>query len=363
MFRPGVVAVASLALLLTHVAAFASQGRIRMPPRPCPDLSQILSYGRARGGAASDHRGGAFVVWADDRAISVQRFGPSGGIAPGWPAPGLALGWIAPSEEGYQSFVAADSAGGALVAWIGRRGEVRLQRVAADCGVAPGWPAEGMVVCELSGTGRHPAVAMTGRASAMVVWREQETNGTQSIRLARVRFAGAPVDVGPANGQVLASGHELMNLTEIVADGRGGGILLWRRAGEAERTTTFVLQRVLASGETAPGWPSEGLAGGQRVALGEAFDDEVEQPLLAADGRNGALLVWSTGQRVDRERYEIDVVAQRISGDGRIAPGWPAGGRTIAGDRGDQRLAAIAPDRRGILFAWFDDAVEDRIRV
>ena len=60
-----------------------------MPPRPCPDLSQILASGRAQGTAVSDGCGGAFVVWADDRAISVQRLDSTGTIAAGWPAPGI----------------------------------------------------------------------------------------------------------------------------------------------------------------------------------------------------------------------------------------------------------------------------------
>jgi hypothetical protein len=363
MKRARFLAVASLIATLASDPARATPGTIHVPPRPCPDLSQNLSYGRARGSAAPDGRGGAFVVWGDDRAVSVQRFGPSGAIAGGWPAPGFTLGWISPAEEGYQSFVAADSAGGALVAWIGRQGEVRLQRVTPGCGVAEGWPAEGLVLCALPGTGRHPAVALNDRGSAMIIWREQETNGTQSIRLARVELAGALAAGWPANGRVVESGDGLSDIADLVSDGRDGAIVTWGRAREAVRTTALVLQRVLRDGTLAPGWPAEGLTAGERVALGQSFDEDAEQPMLAEDGQGGAWLTWCTGTRVGPEEYELDVMAQRVTGEGRIAPGWRQGGVSIAADRGDQRRPTIANDRRGLLVAWFDDTASGRVRV
>src|SRR5467141_3848652 len=81
----GLLAIGVLAPLLLPRPTYATSGTTRLPERPCPDLSQNLSYGRAGGSAVPDGRGGAFVAWADDREVSVMRFDPEGRSAPRWP--------------------------------------------------------------------------------------------------------------------------------------------------------------------------------------------------------------------------------------------------------------------------------------
>jgi hypothetical protein len=222
MNRRLAVLVGVLAVTALPELANATSGSTRLVPTPCPDLSQILAYCRTGGAAAPDGRGGAFVAWSDDREVTVQRFGPTGEVMPGWPALGLPVGW----GVGAQFSLAADGSGGAIVTWIGRHGEVRLQRVGSACGIAPGWPAEGLVLCDLEGEGRFPRVARVDAASVMVAWREQETNGTQSIRLARAKLSGSVARGDPADGFVLASGGE-GSVCEMSPDGRGGAYVSW----------------------------------------------------------------------------------------------------------------------------------------
>jgi len=362
MFRavPGILVL--LAAVLASDPARASVHVGPMAPRPCPDLSQIPSFGRPHGAAAADGRGGAFVLWADDRAISIQRFGPSGRIADGWPAPGLALGWIAPGEEGFQSYVAGDGSGGAMVSWIGREGELRLQRVTSACGVSSGWPAEGLVLCSLPGLARNPEVVMTDTAAAMVIWREQEINGTQSMRLSRVMTTGRLAEGWSANGRVLATG-ELQQIAELVADGRGGAIAYWQGPSATEGRAGLVLQRVQSNGDIASGWPAEGRVIADRLELGLRNDEENGFPQLAPDGKGGAWLVWCADRLAGPDQVRVDLMVLRVTGEGREAPGWPAGGRTIAGDAVPERRPVIATDGEGLLVAWRRDEGNGAIRV
>jgi hypothetical protein len=92
----------------------------------------------------------------------------------------------------------------------------------------------------------------------------------------------------------------------------------------------------------------------------ESFESS---PLLVGDGRDGAYVVWATGHRTEPEQYDADLYAQHITGKGTVASGWPEAGKLVAGEGGDQHLAAVAADRGGVLVAWFDDSVEDNVRV
>src|SRR5437867_2275873 len=73
---------------------------------------------------AADGLGGVYVVWHDARSgagrLYAQHLSGTGAVAVGWPGDGI--GVSASSGEQFDAAVAADGAGGLLVAWSDYRG-------------------------------------------------------------------------------------------------------------------------------------------------------------------------------------------------------------------------------------------------
>src|SRR4029079_10750865 len=102
--------------------------------------------------------------------------------------------------------------------------------------------------------------------------------------------------------------------------------------------------RFTASGEIAPGWPSDGLP----VCIETGTKAGM---ILVPDGAGGALMSW--GERRGGDFY--DLYATRIDGSGVIAPGWVPNGTPFCTVAGEKYLSAGAPDGNGgAYFAWSD---------
>lgn len=92
-------------------------------------------------GLLADGEGGAVAGWRRSVAdtlvsIRVQRIGPSGALAPGWPRTGIPLGLAAWSAD-----MTTDGAGGlTMVRQVPVMGGIRVTHVTRDGVVDPGWP-------------------------------------------------------------------------------------------------------------------------------------------------------------------------------------------------------------------------------
>jgi len=80
-------------------------------------------------------------------------------------------------------------------------------------------------------------------------------------------------------------------------------------------------------------------------------------PLAISDGRapaaggSGAIVVWGES----RGTSGIDLYAQRILGNGQVAPGWPAAGVALCAANGTQSTPAMVSDGAGgAIVAWRD---------
>jgi hypothetical protein len=98
----------------------------------------------------SDGAGGAFIAWEDTRGglidVYVQRLRLDGRPAPDWPAGGVAPA-VPPAHRAAPVLV-ADGADGVFVAWqeedSGTTGyDIRVQRLGPNGMVAAGWPPGG----------------------------------------------------------------------------------------------------------------------------------------------------------------------------------------------------------------------------
>jgi hypothetical protein len=290
---------------------------------------------------APDGTGGVFVAWAGNYDVLLQRVTGSGEVAASWPIGGLVLASTFPWLE--LAFVIADGAGGAIVAWTHTTSSnIRVLRVAGDGTVAPGWSFAGVPVSASGFSVFLAALASDGAGGAIVTWWADS-----DIYAQRIDGGGARAPGWPADGLVVCGATGVQRNVRILQDGAGGAFISWR--DERTLATTgadLYLQRVTGAGATAAGWPADGLP--ICTATGEQALAEI-----APDGAGGVVAFWRD-LRVDAEG---DVYAQRVTGDGGIATGWPADGLAVSAASGQQApgFASLVPDGAGgTLFMWSD---------
>ena len=236
---------------------------------------------------ASDGAGGVFVAWQDLRSgqgdIYLQRFDGSGAVAAGWPADGIAVCAAAGHQGG--PLLAADGAGGTLVAWTDHRGaddDLYGTHVDGAGNPRPGWAVDGNPLCTAAGDQRKPAMVADGAGGALLVWQDRRGGGFDIYAL-RVAGDGSPAAGFSPNGVALcaATGDQLS--PQLVADGAAGAIVTWQDARSG--SSHIYAQHLTAAGAIAAGWAADGLP------LCTAAGTQVS-PRIVTDGAGGAIVAW-----------------------------------------------------------------------
>jgi hypothetical protein len=182
----------------------------------------------------SDGATGAIVSWQDQRSgnydIYAQRVNASGTTQ--WTANGVLVGG-APNDQ-VNAMIASDGAAGAIVTWQDQRSgtyDIYAERVGALGN--PLWTFNGVPLCTASADQNNPAIAADGAGGAIVSWEDNRV-GNFDVYGQKVNAAGA-VQWG-TDGMVACSASNTQNLTRIVSDGNGGGIVTWQdgRAGQVD---------------------------------------------------------------------------------------------------------------------------------
>jgi hypothetical protein len=288
----------------------------------------------------SDGAGGAIVAWEDFRSgatdVYAQRVDATGARL--WTTNGVPLS----TATGGQRFPIGvpDGAGGAIVAWEDTRtgdGDVYAQRVDGD-GDAQ-WAADGVALCAGMFDQVGLRITTDGVGGAIVTWEDHRADNSD-IYAQRVDPAGDPMWTG--DGVALCSDLFEQYGAAIAPDGSGGAFVAWNdlRNGLED----IYGQHVTALGAIATGWPASGRA--VCSAIGNQFDARV-----ASDADGGAFFSWID----NRGAAQLDIYAQRVTGDGATAPGWPTYGVAVCSATGDQTVTAIVPDGAGgAIAAWYD---------
>lgn len=287
---------------------------------------------------------------------------------------------VAAGEGDQQSpMLVADGAGGAIILWTEVRSTDNVlcaQHLCSFGTCAPGWPVTGLVVS----SGAEPSMSTDDAQGAVVVW-------SGGALLSSFHIANGEPFAGPASAAALepmGSGSsppaEILKAPEnrlpiVLPDGAGGMILGWKHM--ALWGDNLMFQRLTAAGAAVTNWAtvmptsyadydpsmcSDGSAGaifawkhgypdGDILAQRMGSDGAARWPASLAlcaeagnqratgvvpDGAGGAIVVWRDGRNGSFEQ----IYAQRVTRDGAIATGWPAGGRAIctyAVDPGDSR--------------------------
>ena len=293
----------------------------------------------------ADGAGGAFVAWEDWRSgssmIYAQHVLGSGSTAPGWPADGRAV--CAAGDGESLPAITRDGADGVFIAWQDRRsgsGDIYLERFTGSGALAPGWPADGLLVGGAPGNQGSPALVSDGVGGVFASWLDHR-GGSDDIYAARVTGSGDPSTGWIADGTPVCTAAGDQRKPVMSADGTGGMIVAWQdqRAGSWD----VYAQRLGGDGALAGGWSTDGVA--LCVAAGDQLGVQI-----APDAAGGAYLAWQ-----DPRSGSTHIYAQHVTAAGAPAAGWDADGMpvcTAAGSQVNPRM--VADDAGGAIVAWVD---------
>jgi hypothetical protein len=306
---------------------------------------------------ASDQAGGTYVTWQDGYAGSqgdglLQRVTGAGDIAPGWPANGVDISGFA-REYGPQ--LAPDGAGGVYVAYQPTGGGLYVQRINADGTYASGWPDLGVRIASLVTGHRGIEIVSDGSGGTVVVWADYRDYASTGLDAYAQRIMPDGAFAWETGGVPLcrASGDQpYLERIEVVTDGAGGALVAWVDDRDfPTRGLDVYGQHVTGPGSVAEGWNPDGNP--ICTAPGNQWMPSEFCLPMVGDGIGGVMVGWDDGRAGGDT--ETDIYAQRITGLGTIADGWPVDGLLISGAEGQQFGSRIAADGTGgALIAWHD---------
>lgn len=285
---------------------------------------------------APDGKGGAIVVWGDDREGNVdlyaQRIGADGTAQ--WTEDGILICDWPTTQINYA--VIADGAGGAIIAWeddIFGSADIFAQRIDEDG--SPLWTADGIDVCTSSFDQNEPALATDGVGGAIIAW-DDHRGGPSDIYAQRIDGSGAAM--WTANGKVICNAVNTQYSQCIVADSWGGAIIAWLDYRNSANPIVWA-QRINRYGTIL--WTPNGIAASTTV-------ENMYTPAIVSDGRNGAIITWSQVVGLGQ-----DILAQRMSYLGNRE--WSNSGAIVCSSSQVQKEPAIVADGAlGAVIAWQD---------
>lgn len=295
--------------------------------------------------AVEDGAGGFYLAWQDRSAadhieVRVQRRTAHGNVAPGWPAQGLVL----TTTAYFISPTIVPSAAGVIVVFADTRNadptDIYAQRVLANGALAPNWPAGGFAVCKVAGGQYGLEAVPDGSGGAMVAWSDYRT-GSNELYVHRITMAGASAAGWPESGRPVCDVSCGGGDVRLASDEEGGALLTWVDF-EASYLHVYA-QHIAANGAIATGWP------GAAVELGVPASDRVE-PAITADGTGRTLVAW-IGDRT----WPRDVLLQRLDAGGTPEAGWPMTGLPVCDDNTPQWSPQVIADGTGGAYVvWLD---------
>ena len=145
------------------------------------------------------------------------------------------------------------------------------------------------------------------------------------------------------NGNPVCTAANTQSTPVMASDGSNGLFVVWQDSRNG--SVDLYAQRFDSNGNLSPGWPADGI-----VVCSAAGDQKLAA--IAADGAGGFYLAW--------EDYRVgggqsDIYAQRMTGSGTLAPGWPAGGLALCIEDRPQGYPCALTAGGSLVVAWQDD--------
>ena len=255
--------------------------------------------------------------------------------------------------------VATDGAGGCFISFDDFAptdgpdpgdSDVFLTRIGRDGTPYPGWTVQGRPVAVAEGYQEESQICADAAGGVYVAWSDARSGGVLpypdylpyvDIRLARLDAEGAHRSGWPADGLLVCGRAGMQELPKLLPDGTGGVWVLWNDHAAGG----VAVQRVLADGSLAPGWPVDGL----RVTVTPRSEWE---PKMVLDGFGGLYV------KLEHASAE-DVYLQHVLGNGVRDPQWPPDGRLITTLASSDHNSDIAADGTGGCYVAFMKRLND----
>ena len=245
----------------------------------------------------------------------------------------------------------SDGAGGVYANWQSNSDYTRsfAQHLAGDGSRVSGWPAAGLRIDHGDGTQTRPGYLVSDGAGGALMSMDSDPGGF-TVYLRRVLPDGSFPPLWPVGGARAVAGpaNHSGSVAETVLDGQGGTLMGF----EYDSSGTLIrAQHVGADGLPLPGWPLNGIGLAPMATGFQLF------PATATDDSGGAYVFWED-YRPNGAVANGDIYAQRIRGDGSIAPGWPVTGLPICTAPTQQTWyhgePAVSDGVGGAYTAWTD---------
>ncbi len=283
----------------------------------------------------SDGQQGAIITWEDYRGgpadIFAQRVSATGVVL--WQAGGVPLVSVAGAR--YVPAIAADSSGGAIIAWeenrTGSEYDIYAQRI-NNSGVTQ-WGSSGLAVCTAAAQQTHLAGYSTGTGQLLLAWQDYRTSQAEI-------YAQILTPSGlqwPGNGVSVCITSGTQEWPKLVTDGSGGMIVAWTdyRDGNGDIYT----RRIDSAGVGQ--WGSTG----NPACMAAGTQHQVS---ICPSGVGGAIVTW-----MDYRLPKGDIYAQLVDSAGYSL--WINNGSPVCVQSGVQQRPWIAQDfQRGAFVAWTD---------
>jgi hypothetical protein len=284
---------------------------------------------------AADGAGGAVIAWTDARTgsanadIYVQRVNATGAVL--WTADGVLVGGAVLKQE--SPTIVGDGSGGAIVAWTDARvGPITIYAQRVNATGTTQWTANGV---QLSAIRAGASFATTdGAGGAIIALNTQEIFPETDVYAQRINAAGTKQ--WTTDGVVVSVAVDFQLYIAIMDDGAGGAFLTWRDLG----LNTVQAQHLNSSGV------AQWVAGGVSMGNGGSSADT---PALANDGAGGIIAAWSVPGGGGG-----NILASRVDASGTAL--WDFGnGVTVCNAMLSQDVPQIASDNLGgAIIAWQD---------
>lgn len=319
-----------LVLLAVLAAGLPRPAAAAWPPDPLINVPLCVTpYSSQVGAAVSDGKGGAIVVWHEDRAgdfdVFARRVRFDG--TPLWTANGVTLCITATTTFQVLPRAVSDGAGGAIVGWFDNRNGANslfFQRVDSTGTLL--WGASG-VSAATSASNQLTGFTLVadGTGGVVAAWSTSQNGGQNDIYAQRLNASG--VAQWGVNAKALCTdpADQLNPVLERTA--AGNFVVAWEDNRRGFRNDVYGMS---LSGTGTLQWLANGL-----LLAGSA--ENAANPMLVASGPSDCLLFW------DADTLGLsDIRGQRLSSTG--AAMWagagvrmfPAGANGILGAVTDQ---------------------------
>jgi len=248
----------------------------------------------------ADGSGGAFITWEDHRndpnieyEIYAQRVDANGNTL--WTVNGVEVRNASTGEKNWEPQIAADGAGGVVIAWEDFRGALGIYAQRIDASGNLMWTSGGKPVCTTSLLPLDDTLQIVadGPGGTIIVWNDSRS-GNPDIYAQKLEGNGDPS--WQINGVALCVEPGDQTGPRLVSDGTGGAIVTWN--DERSDNGDIWAQIVDSSGFVV--WGTTGSA----VCT---MTGTQESPKLVQLQPGVAIATWQDGRGVDRDIYAARV--------------------------------------------------------